>query len=61
MSFLRSGYYGLSWLSAPLVSGYLTWRASKDHEDKKRLQERKGITLTPRPPRLLVWIHAVSV
>lgn len=61
MSLLRSGYYGLSWLSAPLVSGYLTWRASKDHEDKERLPERKGITLTPRPHKILVWIHAVSV
>lgn len=61
MSLLHSGYYGLSWLSAPLMSGYLTWRASKDHEDKERLPERKGITLTPRPHKILVWIHAVSV
>ncbi len=61
MSLLRSGYYGLSWLSAPLISGYLAWRASKGREDKTRLKERKGITTTPRPHKSLVWIHAVSV
>jgi len=61
VSLLRSGYYGLSWLSAPLVSGYLQWRASKGHEERNRLKERKGVTLTPRPNKPLLWIHAVSV
>ena len=61
MSLLRSGYYGLAWLSAPLVAGYLQWRVSKGHEEKARLSERKGITGVPRPKKPLLWIHAVSV
>lgn len=61
MSLLRSGYYGLSWVCAPFVSGYLHWRASKNHEDRTRLKERKGITTKLRPNKSLLWIHAVSV
>ncbi len=61
MSFLRSGYYGLSWLSAPFVAGYLKRRASKGHEDSTRLKERVGLTTVPRPNKPVVWMHAVSV
>lgn len=61
MSLLRSGYYSFSWLGAPLVSAYLQWRASKGHEDKKRLPERLGITQQKRPNASLLWINAVSV
>jgi 3-deoxy-D-manno-octulosonic-acid transferase len=61
MSLLRSGYYGLSWLGAPLVLGYLKWRASQGYEDKERLKERIGITTLPRPDKPILWIHAVSV
>lgn len=61
MSLLRTGYYTLSWLSAPLVSGYLNWRGKKGKEDTTRLGERKGIASIPRPNKPLIWIHAVSV
>jgi len=61
MSLLRSGYYGLSWLGAPLVSGYLTWRKVRGYEDKNRIEERLGITSKVRPNKPLLWIHAVSV
>lgn len=61
MSFLRSGYSCLSWLGAPLVSGYLKWRAYKGLEDKNRLGERVGKASIPRPEKALLWVHAVSV
>lgn len=61
MSILRSGYYGLAWLGAPLVSGYLEWRAFKGYEDKSRLKERLGCATKVRPNKPLLWVHAVSV
>jgi 3-deoxy-D-manno-octulosonic-acid transferase len=61
MSLLRSGYYGVSWIGTPLVSGYLAWRASRGREEKPRLKERKGVATAARPAKSLVWIHAVSV
>lgn len=61
MSFARTGYYALSWLGAPFVSGYLKWRSLKGREDKARLPERSGFTPIPRPEKPLVWLHAVSV
>lgn len=61
MSLLRSGYYGLTWLAAPVISGLLEWRAAKGKEDKTRLHERKGIATCPRPPKPLIWLNAVSV
>jgi 3-deoxy-D-manno-octulosonic-acid transferase len=61
MSFLRSSYYGLSWLGAPLISGYLGWRAFKGREDKNRIRERVGFSTQPRPEKSLLWVHAVSV
>jgi len=61
MSLLRSGYYGLSWVGAPLVSAYLKRRAAKGHEDRVRLSERIGFASALRPEKLLLWIHAVSV
>lgn len=61
MSLLRSSYYGLSWLGAPLISGYLRWRSFKEHEDKNRIRERVGFPSLPRPEKSLLWVHAVSV
>jgi 3-deoxy-D-manno-octulosonic-acid transferase len=60
MSLLRSSYYGLSWLGAPLISGYLRWRSFKKHEDKNRIRERVGFSSLPRPEKSLLWVHAVS-
>lgn len=61
MSLLRTTYYGLSWVGAPFVSGYLRWRALHGHEDKSRLSERMGTTRVLRPGKALLWVHAVSV
>jgi len=61
VSLLRSGYYGLSWLGAPLITGYLGWRARKGHEDIHRIQERFGRSKTLRPITPLLWVNAVSV
>lgn len=61
MSLLRSGYYVLSWVGSPFVSGYLKWRSFKGKEDKARLNERRGFTTVPRPAKPILWIHAVSV
>src|SRR5947207_2328369 len=61
MSLSRSGYYGLSWLAAPFILGYLGWRSLKGHEDKRRLPERMGIAKIPRPKKTLLWVNAVSV
>lgn len=61
MSLLRSSYYGLAWLGAPFVLGYLGWRALKGHEDRECLRERIGISKAIRPVKPLLWVHAVSV
>lgn len=61
MSLLRSSYYCLSWLGAPLVSTYLGWRAFKGHEDKSRISERLGKASIPRPAKSILWVNAVSV
>lgn len=61
MSFLRSSYYGITYIGAPFVSAYLYWRTHKGHEDKGRLHERRGIIRVPRPERPLLWVNAVSV
>jgi len=61
MSLIRTGYSCFSWLGAPLVTGYLKWRAYKGLEDKSRLHERMGRTSVSRPEKTLLWINAVSV
>jgi 3-deoxy-D-manno-octulosonic-acid transferase len=61
MSLLRTGYSCFSWLGAPLVTGYLKWRAYKGLEDQSRLHERMGRASVPRPEKTLLWINAVSV
>lgn len=61
MSLLRTGYQALSWASSPFVCAYLKWRAFKGYEDIMRLSERRGISNSTKPPKLLLWLHAVSV
>lgn len=48
-------------VAAPFVPLWLDWRKYKGKEDAKRLGERYGFTSQPRPPGLLVWLHAASV
>lgn len=47
-------------ISAPLMTGWMHWRAANNKEEKNRLDERKGKTSLPRPDGKLVWIHAAS-
>ncbi len=55
--FYRWAIYGLS----PVISLYLSRRASRGKEDRTRLGERWGRPGLPRPAGPLVWLHAASV
>ncbi|MDB5735161.1 MAG: 3-deoxy-D-manno-octulosonic acid transferase [Alphaproteobacteria bacterium] len=46
---------------APFASLYVRQRATRGKEDRARLNERLGITATPRPQGRLVWMHGASV
>jgi 3-deoxy-D-manno-octulosonic-acid transferase len=48
-------------LAAPGLRLALRLRQSQGKEAAGRLQERRGIDLTPRPPGRLIWLHAASV
>ncbi len=54
-------YAGLSTLAAPLLRLHLQRRVGRGREIAARLGERRGVDATPRPPGLLVWLHAASV
>ena len=45
----------------PLIELILLLRVKKNKEDFSRLNERRGISLTPRPDGKLIWLHASSV
>ena len=45
----------------PLIELILLLRVKKNKEDFSRLNERRGISLTPRPNGKLIWLHASSV
>ena len=54
-------YRALTWISAPLIRGYLDRRREDGKEDPERFDERQGLASRPRPEGPLVWIHAASV
>ena len=54
-------YRGLTTLGRPVISLYLQRRRMRGKEDSLRFPERLGRPGRPRPPGLLVWIHAASV
>ena len=54
-------YRGLTTLGAPVISLYLERRKTRGKEDLLRFAERLGCPARPRPPGVLVWIHAASV
>jgi 3-deoxy-D-manno-octulosonic-acid transferase len=54
-------YRGLTSLGAPVISAYLQRRKKRGKEDVARFAERLGRPDRPRPPGVLVWIHAASV
>lgn len=55
------GYRVAGICAYPLMSPYLTYRALKGKEDRKRRLERFGFASQPRPHGPLVWVHAASV
>lgn len=55
------GYRVAGVCAYPLMSPYLTYRALKGKEDRKRRLERFGFASQPRPHGPLVWVHAASV
>ena len=54
-------YKRISERSAPALKLYLNHRVKIGKEDPARIDERYGITSTPRPEGQLIWLHAASV
>ena len=54
-------YKAIMTAALPLIELILVLRVKKNKEDFSRLNERRGISLTPRPDGKLIWLHASSV
>ena len=54
-------YKAIMTVALPLIELILLLRVKKNKEDFSRLNERRGISLTPRPDGKLIWLHASSV
>ena len=61
MNLVGAIWAGLTNLAAPALRLWLARRARRGKEIPARLDERRGIDPTPRPPGTLVWLHAASV
>lgn len=57
----RRLWAGLATAAAPGLRLWLRRRAARGKEAPGRLEERRGIDGTPRPPGQLLWLHAASV
>ena len=58
---VRRIYAGLATAAVPALRLWLRYRLAHDKEAPGRLDERRGIDPTPRPPGRLLWLHAASV
>ncbi|WP_308719365.1 glycosyltransferase N-terminal domain-containing protein [Komagataeibacter xylinus] len=58
---LGAGWHGLSALLAPVLRLNLRRRLARGKETRASLPQRRGLATRPRPPGLLVWLHAASV
>ncbi|MBU0725856.1 MAG: 3-deoxy-D-manno-octulosonic acid transferase [Alphaproteobacteria bacterium] len=58
---LLGAYRLLGDTAGSLIEAYLDRRLRQGKEDPARLPERMGIASRPRPPGVLVWLHAASV
>jgi 3-deoxy-D-manno-octulosonic-acid transferase len=58
---LRLAYLVLSWVAIPLLAAHLFWRSLSVPGYRRRIPERFGLRLPPRPVRPSLWVHAVSV
>ncbi len=54
-------WHGIATLAQPALGVMLRRRVGRGKEILERLDERRGIDPTPRPPGRLVWLHAASV
>jgi 3-deoxy-D-manno-octulosonic-acid transferase len=54
-------YQFLSIIFYPFLELYIFYRVYKNKEDKKRVNERFGISKIDRSNQEVIWIHAVSV
>ena len=54
-------YQFLGFLIIPIIKLNIYLRILQHKEDKKRYEERYGISKIERPPGQLIWIHAASV
>ncbi|QCI98609.1 lipid IV(A) 3-deoxy-D-manno-octulosonic acid transferase [Agrobacterium larrymoorei] len=59
--FALSGYRIAGVAAYPFARPYLSYRAAKGKEDKRRRLERFGYSSAERPRGPLVWFHAASV
>lgn len=58
---LASLWAGAATAGAPMLRVMLRRRAVRGKEVATRLNERRGLDPTPRPPGRLLWLHAASV
>jgi 3-deoxy-D-manno-octulosonic-acid transferase len=54
-------YRFFSALGTPLASAFLSMRMRRGKEDPRRIGERRGRAVVPRPAGPLVWLHGASV
>lgn len=54
-------YQGVTALLETGARPFLRWRLRRGKEDAARLDERLGLSRTPRPAGPLVWLHGASV
>lgn len=54
-------YRKLSSAAVPLSSALIHRRLKQGKEDPSRVNERRGVSTTARPPGPLIWIHGASV
>lgn len=59
--FALSGYRIAGLVAYPFARPYLSYRAAKGKEDRKRKMERFGYSSADRPRGPLIWFHAASV
>jgi 3-deoxy-D-manno-octulosonic-acid transferase len=54
-------YQTIMRVSQPLLNSVLEKRLKAGKEHPERIDERRGLTHTPRPDGRLIWVHAASV
>ncbi len=58
---IAAAWHGAATLAVPALRLMLRRRVGRGKEIAARLDERRGIDASPRPPGRLVWLHAASV